>query len=242
MQVSQSELNLPATCALKKISNKLARPSSWKCWSLPSDMSPLSSVSILKTCVCPILLYGSVKWILTETVGKKLKSFEMELAKWILRWPESWHGLSIFVIPAEVQGPHWIPRWQKPHGFSMHYQLKICHLWHTWFQQERVSRKSTPNPAHCCIVGLISFFSEKGSKCPVHCYGYSTYQCKRNEVKRNRRCRNRGNSGCISTFVGFTLLNHLWYVRFLHAFVSARYMVPKVHLSSPEPKKQLWFP
>ena len=45
------------------------------------DLSPLSSVSILETCVCPILLYGSENWILTETLMKRLESFQGELAK-----------------------------------------------------------------------------------------------------------------------------------------------------------------
>ena len=45
------------------------------------NLFPLSSVSILETCVVPILLYGSENWIMTESLMKKLESFQGELAK-----------------------------------------------------------------------------------------------------------------------------------------------------------------
>ena len=52
------------------------------------DLSPLSSVSILETCVVPILLYGSENWIMTESLMKRLEGFQGELAKRILIWPK----------------------------------------------------------------------------------------------------------------------------------------------------------
>ena len=52
------------------------------------DISPLSSRFVLETCVMPFLLYGSENWILTESLLKKLESFQGELAKRILKWPK----------------------------------------------------------------------------------------------------------------------------------------------------------
>ena len=63
-----------------------------------SDLSPLSSVSILETCVIPILLYGSENWIMTESLMKKLESFQGVLAKRILKWPK--HHLNTAAIVA----------------------------------------------------------------------------------------------------------------------------------------------
>ena len=54
------------------------------------DISPLSSRSVLETCVMPILLYGSENWILTESIPKKLESLQGELAKRILKWPNTY--------------------------------------------------------------------------------------------------------------------------------------------------------
>ena len=39
------------------------------------------SVSILETFVGPILLYGSENWMMTESLMKRLESFQGELAK-----------------------------------------------------------------------------------------------------------------------------------------------------------------
>ena len=62
------------------------------------DLSPLSSVSILETCVILILLYGSENWIMTESLMKSLESFQGELAKRILKWPK--HHLNTAAIVA----------------------------------------------------------------------------------------------------------------------------------------------
>ena len=44
------------------------------------SLSPISSVSIIETCILPSLLYGAENWILTPVLG--------ELAKRILCWPK----------------------------------------------------------------------------------------------------------------------------------------------------------
>ena len=49
------------------------------------DVSPLSSRAVLESCVMPILLFGCENWILTETLWQKLKAFEGELVKQVLK-------------------------------------------------------------------------------------------------------------------------------------------------------------
>ena len=50
-------------------------------------LNPLSSRSIVETCVMPTLLYGAESWILNATLLQKLESFQAEIAKRILRLP-----------------------------------------------------------------------------------------------------------------------------------------------------------
>ena len=52
------------------------------------DISPLSSRSVLESCVMPILLYGAENWVLTERLVEKLEAFQSELVKRILKWPK----------------------------------------------------------------------------------------------------------------------------------------------------------
>ena len=51
------------------------------------SLSPISSVSIIETCILPFLLYGAENWILTPVLIDRLESFQGELAKRILCWP-----------------------------------------------------------------------------------------------------------------------------------------------------------
>ena len=51
------------------------------------DLNPLSSRSIIDSCVMPILLFGSENWILAETHLHTLEAFLGELAKRALKWP-----------------------------------------------------------------------------------------------------------------------------------------------------------
>ena len=52
------------------------------------DLNPLSSKSIINSCVVPILIFGSENWILTESLLHKLEAFLGELAKRALKWPQ----------------------------------------------------------------------------------------------------------------------------------------------------------
>ena len=52
------------------------------------DISPLSSRSVLESCVMPTLLYGAENWVLTEKLLEKLEAFQGELVKRILKWPK----------------------------------------------------------------------------------------------------------------------------------------------------------
>ena len=45
------------------------------------DLNPLSSKSIIDSCVMPVLLFGSENWILSDTLQCKLEAFLGELAK-----------------------------------------------------------------------------------------------------------------------------------------------------------------
>ena len=53
------------------------------------DLSPLSTKSIIETCVLPILLFGCENWIVSETNLDRLESFLGEQAKRALRWPRN---------------------------------------------------------------------------------------------------------------------------------------------------------
>ena len=50
-------------------------------------LNPLSSRSIIKCCVFPVLLYGAESWVLNLTLLKKLESFQCKRGKRILRLP-----------------------------------------------------------------------------------------------------------------------------------------------------------
>ena len=51
-------------------------------------LNPLSSMNIIEHCVLPCLLYGAESWILNNSLLAKLKSFQAELVKQILRLPK----------------------------------------------------------------------------------------------------------------------------------------------------------
>jgi len=51
------------------------------------SLNPLSSATVIETCVMPILLYGAGNWIFTSELLKRLESFQGELAKRVLWWP-----------------------------------------------------------------------------------------------------------------------------------------------------------
>ena len=51
-------------------------------------LNPLSTGSVVETCVMPVLMYGSENWILTERCIDLLVSFLGEIAKRVLKWPK----------------------------------------------------------------------------------------------------------------------------------------------------------
>ena len=52
------------------------------------DLSPLSSRSVVETCVMPVLLFGSENWLLNRAMISSLEAFQGEIAKRILiKWP-----------------------------------------------------------------------------------------------------------------------------------------------------------
>ena len=52
------------------------------------DISPLSSKEVIKSCVMPVLLYGSENWIMTDALMERLEIFQAELVKRVLKWPK----------------------------------------------------------------------------------------------------------------------------------------------------------
>ena len=66
------------------------------------DLNPLSSKSIIDTCVMPILLFGSENWILSDTLLCKLEAFLGELSKRALKWPMHFSNTSA-VLALDMQ-------------------------------------------------------------------------------------------------------------------------------------------
>ena len=54
-----------------------------------SDISPLSSREVIKSCMMPVLLYGSENWTLTDALIEKLEAFQGELVKWVFEVPQN---------------------------------------------------------------------------------------------------------------------------------------------------------
>ena len=44
-------------------------------------LNPLSSRSLIESCVIPVLMYGAESWCLNKTLLSKLKSFQAQLGK-----------------------------------------------------------------------------------------------------------------------------------------------------------------
>jgi hypothetical protein len=62
--------------------------------SFQGDLSPLSTRSVVETCVIPRLLYGCENWNVTEGILAQLESFLGEVAKRALRWPKHYSNTS----------------------------------------------------------------------------------------------------------------------------------------------------
>ena len=57
-------------------------------------LNPLSTGSIIQTCVMPVLMYGSENWLLTIN---QLDSFLGEMAKRALKWPRHFSNTAALV-------------------------------------------------------------------------------------------------------------------------------------------------
>ena len=55
-------------------------------------LNPLSAISIYKTCVLPVLLYGSDTWLLDSSSIDALERFQYEIGRKILRLPHFFSG------------------------------------------------------------------------------------------------------------------------------------------------------
>ena len=58
----------------------------------------MCTVSVINTCVMPILLYGCENWILTEMSVQKLESFLGWMAKKALKWPLHFSNTAALVV------------------------------------------------------------------------------------------------------------------------------------------------
>ena len=63
-----------------------------------NGLSPLSTRSIIETCVMPILLFGSENWIVSGGILKQLESFLGELAKRALKWPRHFSNMAAMTV------------------------------------------------------------------------------------------------------------------------------------------------
>ncbi len=76
----------------------------WSIGVIQGEISPISSRTILETCVMPILLYGSENWIMTDQgLVDRLEAFQGELAKRVLRWPK--HHSNTAAITCREKAP-----------------------------------------------------------------------------------------------------------------------------------------
>ena len=69
------------------------------------DLNPLSTGSVLETCVIPVLMYGSEIWILTERCIDLLVSFLGEMAKRVIKWPKHFSN-SAALLTTGLEGMH----------------------------------------------------------------------------------------------------------------------------------------
>ena len=66
-------------------------------YAFQGKLSPISSCSIVETCVLPILLYGVENWIMSAESIKMLECFQGEVAKRILQLPK-WYSNTAAIV------------------------------------------------------------------------------------------------------------------------------------------------
>ena len=66
--------------------------------SFQGDLNPLSTGSIIQTCVMPVLLYGCENWVLSDKSITQLQSFLGEMAKRALKWPRHFSNTAALMV------------------------------------------------------------------------------------------------------------------------------------------------
>ena len=65
--------------------------------SFQGDINPLSTKSVIDTCVMPVLLYGCENWVLTDALLRKLACFLGWATKRALKWPVQYSNTAALV-------------------------------------------------------------------------------------------------------------------------------------------------
>ena len=65
--------------------------------SFQGDINPLSTKSVIDTCVMPVLLYACENWVLTDALLRKLACFLGWAAKRALKWPVQYSNTAALV-------------------------------------------------------------------------------------------------------------------------------------------------
>ena len=86
--------NLSALCSVQENICKARRVffAFGKIDAFQGHLNPLSAVSIFKTCVIPILLYGCETWLLDSSTILLLEHFQLEIGRRILKLPKWFSG------------------------------------------------------------------------------------------------------------------------------------------------------
>ena len=61
------------------------------------ELNPLSSRSVVDTCVMPVLLFGTESWYLTDNTLQKLETFQCTLGRRILRLSRFHSNISVLI-------------------------------------------------------------------------------------------------------------------------------------------------
>ena len=113
--------------------------------SLQGDINPLSTKSVIDTCVMPVLLFGCENWILTEAFVHKQKSFLSWMTKRALKWPQ--HFSALVALGMESMKSR-ILNWKLTFLLCLlsgHCCLyNVCIAWRSWFNTKKPRNFNTP--------------------------------------------------------------------------------------------------
>ena len=84
-------------------------------------LNPLSSRSIVESCILPVLMYGSESWVLNTTLLLTLESFQAEVGKRILRLPKfTSNNIPLLAL-------NWTSMCAKILCSKLSFLYKVCH-------------------------------------------------------------------------------------------------------------------